>query len=68
MPDFMLLAQVGMAILTAAIIVLAAIAPLTASDKDNKVLAFLRRVEAFILKMLVPSSTLAKAKAPTDTK
>lgn len=54
-----LLATIVPPVVTALILVLAVIAPLTKSEYDNKALAALRWFEAAILKVLFPNRTLA---------
>ena len=45
---------IALTVIGALCMILAAIAPLTKSDADNKVLAFLRKIEAFLLKLVMP--------------
>lgn len=44
----------GMAALGLVIVILNVIAPLTKSDKDNKLLDFLRKLEEVLLKTVIP--------------
>lgn len=53
-------------VITAAITVLAVIAPLTKSSADNKVLDFLRFVEDKILSILFPSLKPAPSKSDLE--
>lgn len=48
-------------IVAAAIALLNVIAPFTKTDKDNKVLAVLRWIEAVVLKALVPQARAKQA-------
>lgn len=56
-------APIALAVLGAFITALAVIAPLTKNDTDNKVLSFLQKVQAFVAKVISPSTApAAKAK------
>lgn len=52
---------VALVILGALITALAAVAPLTKSDTDNKALAFLQKVQAFVARLIAPNAVVAKS-------
>lgn len=54
MPDIQLIALIATSAVTAAVILLNVIAPLTDTDKDDKILAALRWLEELLAKVVVP--------------
>lgn len=57
----------GMAGLGLVIVLLNVIAPLTKSDKDNKLLDFLRKLEEVLLKTVIPQVRELMKEEPTKT-
>lgn len=58
MPDLSLIVSVATAAVTAAVVLLAVISPITKTDRDDKFLAFLRWIEQALAKIVLPGRKL----------
>lgn len=58
----------ALAVLGGCVVALAALAPLTRTDKDDRVLSALRKVEAFLVKTVMPMLASRKAAAVSADK
>jgi len=62
MDNLSLIVSIATAAVTAAVILLNVLAPITKTDKDDKILAFLRWVQEALTKIILPTAGIKKTK------